>query len=512
MSDLIGNIARLKDPTGCCADNPRLLEELQHKISVTMTKLFQKPGNGGNPFIFTLSGPKPHYLAEKIGGEKLETAATDGKAYFWNPNFLADLEITEVGTVMFHEANHVLFFHCEKTRVAGRNKRRWNISADYAVNAVIERHHEKASEEARSLGKSLPALWGIKALHTPIKLKQLLDWIDGKIDELPEKAGYSDIGVIDRSPESIYDEIKLHEQNSPRKCKTCSALSLHPKTKLSKYGPGPYGPNCCPDCGQPLDGDGSGEGGCYPGESPDSHIDPSVTKDQVMGEMMKAAEAAAAIGRGYTPAEVEAALAELKKPTLSAQDIIINAFQRKAIDVGNNNDWTRFERRPQFIYEKNDKGEYVPKHKVYRPKKYDYSPKWVAMVDTSGSMGDQDIANGVKELQAVAALTDSEGWIIPCDAKPYWDAKVAINNSTDITRTKIVGRGGTVFDEFFRDLPKEIGTDMDVIVIITDGDCGAESMPISLRPKADCLWIIVSDRKDFKPAFGRVAFIEPARG
>jgi hypothetical protein len=335
MSDsLIGGITRLKDPANIVT-SPRRLEELQDKISACMTKLFQKPGNGGNPFLFTLCGPKSHYLATELGGgHKLETAATDGKSFFWNPDFLEALDSSEVVTTMFHEGNHVLFFHCDKERCAGRDKERWNVAADYVSNSVIERHHQRANEEARSMGKSLPKLWGLKKFGEPILLKELLDWIDGKLDKMHGEdnkdicTGYSDPACIDRSPESVYEEIQLHEQNSPRKCQACGALSIDPKTKLSKFGPAPYAPGCCPKCGCPPQ-----SGRCYPGSSPDEHMDPSLTKDQVMGEMMRAAESAEAIGRGMVPAEIEAALAELKRPTLSARDIIVNAFQRRCIDV-----------------------------------------------------------------------------------------------------------------------------------------------------------------------------------
>ena len=100
--------------------------------------------------------------------------------------------------------------------------------------------------------------------------------------------------------------------------------------------------------------------------------------------------------------------------------------------------------------------------------------------------------------------------MIPCDAKPYWDKKIQITCSSDIKRSKVVGRSGTVFDDFFKELPKEIGTDLDVVVLVTDGDCGAESLAISLRPQCDVLWIITNNRP-FKPAFGRVVSLNPAR-
>ena len=129
-------------------------------------------------------------------------------------------------------------------------------------------------------------------------------------------------------------------------------------------------------------------------------------------------------------------------------------------------------------------------------------------MDTSGSMSDDDIANGVKELQLVADT--AEGWIVPCDAVPYWDKATRVNSKTALQRTQVVGRGGTVFTEFFRDLPKQkFGDKIDLVIILTDGDCG--EVPVNLMPRgADCLWI-VTNKREFKPNFGRVAQLHPSR-
>ena len=519
VESIISNIARLKDPahvvTPILNDDgtvkisaERRLLLVQEKISQCLTRMYQKPGNGGNPFLFSYVGSKEHYL---VGGdvpgkhEPLKTAATDGKQYYWNLDFLERLPIHQVTTVMMHEGNHILYGHCTPGRSHGKDPEDWNVALDYTNNATIEHGHSKAMEEAKTLQKQLPPLWGDE-LGEPVPLAELVAYIDGTFADIPGKNRvFSDIGVLNRGPESVYFEIQEHKRNSPRRCKTCGALSIDPKTKKSKYGPPPYPPGCCPACGAKP---GSLGLDCGP---MDSHMDSALSKEQIMSEMIQAAERAANFGRGYVPSEIEAALAELKSPTLSPHDIIVNAMQRKTMDCGFNNDYSRIKRRPQFIYEKNPvTGSYEPKHKIFNPKKYDYTPKWVALVDTSGSMSDEDIANGVKELVLVASIQDSEGWIVPCDAVPYWEQKTRITTNSDIKRTKIVGRGGTVFDQFFKELPDKIGTDVDIVVIVTDGDCGAHEMAQSLRPNCDVLWII-TNRRDFNPAFGRVVQLNPAR-
>ena len=491
-STFVGGIARLQDPSNL-ASSPRQLKELVDKISSTMTRLFRKPEGGGNPFLFALAGPKPHYLATELYGHPIETAATNGKNFYWNPTFLESLDENQCSTVMSHESFHVLFFHCSGERGAGKDQKDWNVACDFIVNAVVESDHVKTKRDLKY------KLWG-GALGNPITLQMLLDWLDDKLKALPDHGCFADLTCVGMSPESIYDQIQQHKLTSPRRCKErnggCGAMSMDPKTGTSTFGPGPqdltleegkpWGPNCCLKCGAP------------PNYSPygpmDSHLPSQQTRDETLGDMMRAAEAATQM-RGNVPSEVEGALAELKKPTLSPRDIIRHCFQRKALDVGNKNDWKRYKRRGMAM---------TPP--VYQPKKHDFHPRWLAMIDTSGSMGDDDIANGVKELQVVANGT--EGYVVACDAQVHWESVTRITSATDLRRTKIVGRGGTVFDSFFEEYPKRLGTEFDVIVIITDGDCG--HIPYNLRPHCDLLWIITNDRA-FKPSFGRVCSLRSAR-
>ena len=479
---LASGIVRLKDPDNV-ATSPRQLQELQEKISSCMTRLFQFPKNGGNPFLFALSGPKPHYLVRELHGQKITTAATDGKQFFWCPEFLASMSLDEVQTVMSHESFHVLFYHCTNDRSAGKNPRTWNLAVDYIVNSVIEMDHEKSGRSAKF------KLWG-GSIGEPISLQAYLNWIAGTSKaELPKHGCFADPTCYGRSPESIYSDIIQAELASPRRCKEnaggCGAMSINPKTGISEI-PQPWKPDACQKCGaEPNYGPGS----------LDSHIPSGLSKDEVMGEMMRAAEQAAATGRGTAPAEVEAALAELKKPTLRASDIIKQCFMRKAVDTGNKNDWKRLRRRQLAM---------TPRQ--YLPRKHDHHPKWLAFMDTSGSMSDQDIANGLKELLAIGP--GAEGWVVPLDATPYWTAKTLVKNASDLRRTKIVGRGGTVFNEAFRDYKKEVGNDFDVVIVISDGDCG--HIPMNLKPNCDVLWII-TNKREFHPSFGRVCQLNPTR-
>jgi predicted metal-dependent peptidase len=474
------------------------LHDLQEKISSTMTRLFRKPVNGGNPFLFALTAPKPHELVLELDGHTIDTAATDGRKFFWNPVFLAELTPDEVATVMQHEGYHVVFFHCKRGR--GKMGQVWNIAVDYAVNGCILVDHDVTGRSGKLFGGNI---------GEPMSLKALLDSIDGT-QELPKtQFCFADKSLHGRSPESVYDEIVDHWNKSPLKCPKCGNLSKSRGQGQGGQGQGGQGQN---DGDQ--DGTGQCPGGCQCQEgnqggcpscggslfdqlgSLDSHIETTMSKQEVQADLMRAADQSSQM-RGTLPAEIEGMLAELKKPTLKFTDIVRSAMLRKVQDAGVNNDWRRLRRR------------YLNTNpRQYLPRRYMHKPRWLAMLDTSGSMSDDDMAYGISQLQVLGSNT--EGYVIPCDATPHWKGVHKVESADDLKRTKVVGRGGTVFDEFFRDFPKHLGTNFDVIIVLTDGDCG--TVPLGLRPKGiDVVWVLTRNNKNFKPTFGRVAPLRHSR-
>jgi predicted metal-dependent peptidase len=472
MSDI--QFMRLQDPHGLLKDKPEKLKELQAKITNGLTNLCKRPENGGNPFLFCLLFSKPHKLFDKLHGKPFKTAFTNGKIIGWNPDFLEALDHNEVVTVMMHEIYHVLFMHCQ--RMKGKKKNTANIAMDYSVNNHIEVDHSKSKKSYE--------LWGQTKLGEPVTLDNFLNYIDGKFEDLPNNLVFVDRSILDKSPEEIYDIIMDHRKNSPRRCKVeeggCDALSIDPKTGKSVIQP-PYGPDCCPKCGAEPDYDDS-QGGSF-----DEHTESDLSKEEILGDILKASAYAKSL-QGTVPKEIETLLGQLLKPQLRPRDIIRNARLKYQQDQGDLNDYKRLRRRGLSN-----------NPTLFQWKKKDYASEWVAMIDTSGSMSDDDIANGIKELQLVAV--EGKGWVVPCDAVPHWKSKVEINSKTDLLKTRVVGRGGTVFTDFFRDLPKHFPEGYDTVVVITDGDVGP--IPVELRPRCDVVWVITNERT-FQPSFGRV--------
>lgn len=480
--------SRLSDPNKIISSASKL-QSLQEKISSCMTRMFRKPVNGGNPFLFTISAAKPHEIANTHGLQKIETAATDGKKFYWNPDFLDSLNPDELAIVMEHEVYHVIFFHVKRGR--GKSGNVWSIAIDYVANACILSDIEKTQRKQQKFGGNI---------GEPLLFKDLLAFIDGT-QEMPEGAHcYADLSLFGRSPESIYSEILDHWNNSPRKCKTCGNLTkpLPGQSQSQSQGGSQKGQGqgqkgqggCghdhgmeCPECGSSLDGLGS----------MDSHIECELNSQQVQAELMKAAEQCRAAGRGTVPGSVEGVLGELMTPEIKFTDIVRNAMMKKVQDVGLNNDWKRLRKR--FLNT-------TPKQ--FLPRRYTHRPRWIAAIDTSGSMSDNDVMFAVSQIQVLGNNTD--GIIVPMDASTKWDCagKITSASASELRKHfKLTGRGGTDFTDFFAHYREHFGSDFDVIVILTDGDCGV--VPKQLRPPNNTavVWVLTKSNPGFNQPFGR---------
>lgn len=85
------------------------------------------------PFFGTLT----MYLIPVESRDEL-TISTDGRYLYYNPKWISELTPEELEFVLCHEVLHCAFQHF--TREAGRDKVKWNVATDYAVNSILISH------------------------------------------------------------------------------------------------------------------------------------------------------------------------------------------------------------------------------------------------------------------------------------------------------------------------------------------------------------------------------------
>ena len=67
------------------------------------------------------------------------TAATDGRYFYYNRNFISKLSKQECIFLVAHETSHCVYSHMD--RRGSRNPKRWNAAADYVINYELHEHN-----------------------------------------------------------------------------------------------------------------------------------------------------------------------------------------------------------------------------------------------------------------------------------------------------------------------------------------------------------------------------------
>ena len=499
---------RLSEPRGVVSGS--VIQRLSSKIELAMAILAANSNKGGNPLLFAVTAGKPHILIpdETPGWGEFRTAATDGSKYYWYPEFLDSLSPIQVLTVLKHEAYHALLMHPEYMKSVQYPKA-LNIACDFLVNAMIEREWQESEAGSRYHTGEHP-LWN-EPLGAPITLKELkrvfeqdseklLENVNKEVDRIKRISSKED-NDNKRSYKSIEEEVdaeiakeeeerikKIKDLKSDDKVKedikikyTLVDSSLLGRTSIDIYKE-------IKDWYKNLDDSLKDLVGEF---LSDEHLEGSGSKKDAIKRLLKS------VGfckdqRGTLPAEIEAMLAELNDPTLDLSEFTDQAIKKTLKDGGNKASYVRFKRR--FL----NMGYYFPKY--LRP-----WPQILVMLDTSGSMSDQDIATGISELKQFIGRADV--YIVPVDAKPHWDQVSKVTRSTDINKIQVVGRGGTVFYEFFQDYRSKLRKygHFDAMIVITDAGC--DIIPSELAPPCDVGWVITSTL-GFNQHFGKPIYLK----
>lgn len=102
-------------------------DEIETKLSAARTRLILE-----RPFIGSLVMHLPLIAADPAW---CQTSATNAKAFYYNPQFIASLSLSQTQFVLAHEALHCALGHFARRR--HRVTQRWNIACDHAVNLLL---------------------------------------------------------------------------------------------------------------------------------------------------------------------------------------------------------------------------------------------------------------------------------------------------------------------------------------------------------------------------------------
>ncbi len=106
-----------------CSD----LNAIETKLGAARTRLILE-----QPFIGALVMHLPLVAASAAW---CETTATDARAIYFNPDYIAGLTLAQTQFVLAHEAMHCALGHF--ARRSHRTRKRWDVACDHAVNLLL---------------------------------------------------------------------------------------------------------------------------------------------------------------------------------------------------------------------------------------------------------------------------------------------------------------------------------------------------------------------------------------
>jgi predicted metal-dependent peptidase len=126
-------------------------------------------------------------------------------------------------------------------------------------------------------------------------------------------------------------------------------------------------------------------------------------------------------------------------------------------------------------------------------------PEVACVIDTSGSMGTEQLTDALSEIQGVLKAVGSNITLCICDARVHGIKQIA---NIGQARAMMAGGGGTAMAPALAAVSK-LKNKITVCVVVTDGYI--DSPP---EPDYHVVWCIVGGNKDFTMPYGDVVFVE----
>jgi predicted metal-dependent peptidase len=438
--------------------------KLLERVSKQRTKLVARL-----PFFGRLALKLRPRVARPGDGVPTAAVAMDGTLVV-NEDFVAKLSDPELAFVVCHEVMHPAMLYFD--RMQGRIPKLWNMAHDYAINLIIK------------------------------------NMADANIKLIPDCL--CDDKYRDWSAEEIYDDLLKDAVlvNIAQGCPTCGNTG-QPQQGQGQGQPqqgqggqqgqpqqggqgGQQGQGGCPTCGgQHGSGSGQGAKGQNPLNDPlygDGRPDLGDSEDgkkAAKGDKgaknrldtdWKISIVAAAQaherqkGRGSLPGALQRLVDELTDPKVDWRE----ELSRWVGENGRRQDYTysRPSRRSESV------GQYLPSLK-----KYGVADVTV-MVDTSGSIGDRMLKEGLAEIQGVCEDLGIGVRAMIIDAALHED--VEVEDAYELSE-HLAGGGGSDFRPAFDKLEEE-GYE-GVVIAFTDGDIAVPSdKPTALKGVLWCIY------------------------
>ncbi len=354
------------------------------------------------------------------------TAATDGKKFYYNPAFIANLDDKENVFLVGHELGHCIYEHM--IRRGGRDPKLYNIAGDYIINNMLDTEMVQGKDYARVITYVKP-------------------FLDHKYD------GWSS--------EEVYDDLLEQQQNGGKPEEDGDLIDVH--IDMTAGG----GDGDGDGDGVEVEGAGAGQGdedgdgkGLAGKPGPMSEEEQKQLSNEMKDALIQAAQSS---GAGNVPGDIKRMIKDLLEPEMDWREII-----RAQIESSLKSNFTFM--RP------NRKGWHMGA--VLPGMDRDMMIDIALCIDTSGSISQQMLTEFVSEVAGIMEqYEDYRIRIWQFDTRVYGYDEFTHDDGREITEYEIKGGGGTDFMANWTYM-KEKEIEPDQFIVFTDGmPCGSWGDP-----------------------------------
>jgi predicted metal-dependent peptidase len=386
-------------------------------IKARMSLLFKHPFFGQLALRLTLTPADRKWCP---------TAATDGRKFYYNPAFIANLDDKENVFLVGHELGHCIYEHF--MRRGGRDPKLYNIAGDYIINNMLDTEMVKGKDYARVITYVKP-------------------YLDHKYD------GWSS--------EEVYDDLLEQQQNGGKPEEDGDLIDVHIDMTAGGGGGDEDGDGVEVEGAGGGQGDEDGDGKGLAGKpGPMSEEEQKQLSNEMKDALIQAAQSS---GAGNVPGDIKRMIKELLEPEMDWREII-----RAQIESSLKSNFTFM--RP------NRKGWHLGA--VLPGMDRDMMIDVAVCIDTSGSISQQMLTEFVSEIAGIMEqYEDYRIRIWQFDTRVYGYDEFTHDDGRDIREYEINGGGGTDFMVNWTYM-KEKEIEPDQFIVFTDGmPCGSWGDP-----------------------------------
>ncbi len=442
------------------------LSAIETKLAAARTRLIlDKPFLGSLVMHLPLKAADPKWC---------KTTATDARHFYYNPGYISRLTLEQTQFVLAHEAMHCALSHF--ARRSHRQRHRWDVACDYAVNMILDDERMHGPEEAlmNAAYRGLTAEEIYPVLHEDPPEETL----DQHLFE-SEASAEANGSEADVKPEGgrSHQDTPEGQEGEPQEQDAGEGSDTQGESGQQESEPDEGGEGRSGEGSEKQDGKGgqaqpeeSAEGGEGQSElqqqPPRPPMDPEKLAEQWKGRLAAAAQAARQAGK--LSQSLMRLVDHLLAPQLPWRALLARYMMNAA--------------RDDYSFQRTSRREGA----ALMPRLYSQSVNVVVALDTSGSVTEAELQEFLTEIDALKGQVRADITLHACDDK--MDAagpwKYAMWEPLTLP-PGISGGGGTDFRPVF-DWVNRDRLNPDLLVYFTD----AEGEFPKQEPPYPVIWLV----------------------